>query len=158
MLITFDWALLEPNGVHFWRLCFLKFQNLKSDFWPKLYFEVSVPKIWFLENFNSIKKIKKIWGYISKYFSKSEISLTKIWTKICGYTRFFFEILFFLTKIWFCLDKIMKKIWGYPEIFFDIWDFLTKIWKKSGGTKNIFRNLKFFDKNLKKIGGEKSGC
>ena len=34
MLITFDWGLLERNGVHFWRLCF---------------FEVSEPKIWFFD-------------------------------------------------------------------------------------------------------------
>ena len=145
-----------------------------SPFLEVMFFEVSKPKIWFLDQniilkFQCLKSdIWKISIVLKKLKKSGGISLIffEIWNfvdknlnkKYGGIPDFFFEIWNFLTKIWFLLDKILKKIWGYPKIFFDIWDFLTKIWKKSGGTKNIFRNLKFFDKNLKKIGGGKSGC
>ena len=153
MLITFDWALLEPNGVHFWRLCFLKFQNLKSDFWPKHYFEVSVPKIWFLENFNSIKKIKKSGGISQNIFRNLKFLWQKSEQKFGGIPIFFLKYGFFWPKFWkkyggtpkyFSISGIFwqksEKNQGVPKIFFEIWSFLTKIWTKSGGEKVVAKS------------------
>ena len=109
MLITFDWGLLEPNGVHFWSLWFFEVLGAKIlFFWKSEIFPLFQLFLKFSSNL-----LEKVEIFPVKSPSKTSILQSPKYqpnhptTDLKKYNEYFSR---YYQKTWFFSQKIVKKI------------------------------------------------
>ena len=109
MLITFDWGLLEPNGVHFWSLWFFEVLGAKIIFfWKSEIFPLFQLFLKFSSNL-----LEKVEIFPVKSPSKTSILQSPKYqpnhptTDLKKYNEYFSR---YYQKTWFFSQKIVKKI------------------------------------------------